>query len=874
MFKPKEYQETTRKQLTDYLEAVRFAGENGAKKAFDAMPREVPKPWNKPYVHLEHLPETPYVCLRLPTGGGKTFLAAQTVKLGAKFLGREHNPLVLWLVPTDAIRRQTLETLQKPGHPNKEMLEADFGENKVRILDIEDFADLTPQDFRDKACIVIGTFAALRVEKTEGRKFYEHKESLEPHFASVPTNMPELELHTEGPLTGKIKKSCANIMALIRPLVIVDEAHNAKSSLSYDVLNRVRAGCVIEFTATPAADSNVLHHVSASVLKTEAMIKLPIILAEKPSWQEALTDSILQRKLLEEIARNEPDFVRPIVLIQAENKDKDVTVEVVQKYLIEQGKIEPERIAIATGTQRDLDDVNLMDMTCKIEFVITVQALKEGWDCPFAYIFCSVATVHSAKDVEQLLGRVLRMPWATKRTHEDLNRAYAFVSKACWPQAVSLLHDRLVNMGFDEVEAAQYLKHDEPQLPNIGDPDPAQLVLTLREAPSLDGFPYAIRSQVSVCRDDHGTYSVSITGKLPPDAETKIIEAAAPAEQGAVRKSLAARREITLEPLTIRPKTSVLQVPQLCLLIDGELEPAQEEHFLPPDSWNLLDYPAELTEAEFKVEERTDTYEIDIKGLRLVERHLTTQSIFAFDEVPTNWTDLQLSRELVDSIRKDLVGARHYKRDMLREFIRLTLCNLKDRRGISLNTLYRVRAPLERALRDKIEQYRQTAYAAGFQMCLFSPEAAVETSFQYAFSFDPENYPATLHYNGGFQFPKHYYQGMVGEFDSKEELECAKAIEMCPRITRWVRNVRGMFSLPTSSGKFYPDFVAELDDGRFLVVEYKGEHLIQYDQEKKNVGELWESKSGGKAVFLWAIKKDSAGRDVPRQLADKLGVRP
>ena len=78
--------------------------------------------------------------------------------------------------------------------------------------------------------------------------------------------------------------------------------------------------------------------------------------------------------------------------------------------------------------------------------------------------------------------------------------------------------------------------------------------------------------------------------------------------------------------------------------------------------------------------------------------------------------------------------------------------------------------------------------------------------------------------------------------------------------------------LPTSSGTFYPDFVAELDDGRALVVEYKGEHLIQYDQEK-NGGELWASKSGGKALFLWAIKKDAAGRDVPRQLADLIGGR-
>jgi type III restriction enzyme len=316
-----------------------------------------------------------------------------------------------------------------------------------------------------------------------------------------------------------------------------------------------------------------------------------------------------------------------------------------------------------------------------------------------------------------------------------------------------------------------------------------------------------------------------------------------------------------------------LQIPQLCLLIDGELEPAQEEHFLSPDSWSLLDYPAELTESEFRVEKRTDTYEIDVQGKRLVERHLNTQSILAFDEVPTNWTDLQLSREIVESLRRDMLHAHNYKQFPLMEFVRLTLRYLEDRRGISLNTLYQVRVPLVRALREKIEQYRQKAFSVGYQMRLFSPESAIETSSQHAFAFDPENYPATLHYNGGFRFPKHYYSGMVGDFDSKEELECAKAIEMNPHVKRWIRNVRNMFGLPTSSGTFYPDFIAELDDGRILVTEYKGEHLIQYEQEKKNVGELWENKSGGKTLFLWAIKKDAAGRDVHRQLEDKIRGR-
>ena len=71
-------------------------------------------------------------------------------------------------------------------------------------------------------------------------------------------------------------------------------------------------------------------------------------------------------------------------------------------------------------------------------------------------------------------------------------------------------------------------------------------------------------------------------------------------------------------------------------------------------------------------------------------------------------------------------------------------------------------------------------------------------------------------------------------------------------------------------GTFYPDFVAELTDGRVLIVEYKGEHLVEHEQQKKNIGERWEEKSGGKALFLWAVKKDEHGRDVHRQLQDKL----
>ncbi|UKI41004.1 MAG: DEAD/DEAH box helicase family protein [Candidatus Melainabacteria bacterium] len=318
---------------------------------------------------------------------------------------------------------------------------------------------LDPHDLKSKACIFVSTIQSFRVENKEGRKLYAHNENLETHFAGITNNTTfNLDRIEEGAEKGKIKFSFANLLNIHTPLVIVDEAHNNTTNLSYEVMDRVNPSCIIEFTATPSKESNVLHRVSAMELKAEEMIKLPIVLTEYPSWQESIEAAIIKRKGLEDVAKLDKDYIRPIVLIQAENKDKEITVEVIKNYLIENGKVEPGKIAIATGEQRELDGINILDPNCPIEFVITMQALKEGWDCSFAYIFCSVATVNSKTAVEQLLGRVLRMPYAKLREKSDLNKAYAFVSTTSWPNAVAKLCDNLTNMGFDETEAETSLE--------------------------------------------------------------------------------------------------------------------------------------------------------------------------------------------------------------------------------------------------------------------------------------------------------------------------------------------------------------------------------------------------------------------------------
>jgi type III restriction enzyme len=107
-----------------------------------------------------------------------------------------------------------------------------------------------------------------------------------------------------------------------------------------------------------------------------------------------------------------------------------------------------------------------------------------------------------------------------------------------------------------------------------------------------------------------------------------------------------------------------------------------------------------------------------------------------------------------------------------------------------------------------------------------------------------------------FEFQKHYYAS-VGELKTKgEEFECAKALDRTGSVKHWVRNLsRRGFWLPLAEQKFYPDFVAELVDGRILVLEHKGEVYATNDdsKEKCNVGALWEEKSNGKGLFLMTV---------------------
>jgi hypothetical protein len=149
-------------------------------------------------------------------------------------------------------------------------------------------------------------------------------------------------------------------------------------------------------------------------------------------------------------------------LFQAQNKDKEVTVEVLKKYLLETANLPENQIKIATGEQKELDGVDIFNRNEPTRYIITVEALKEGWDCSFAYVLCSLANIKSDTSVEQLLGRIMRMPYARKRKIAALNKAYAYVVSSHFGEAAAALTEKLVNKGFDDEEAQAALQNETP----------------------------------------------------------------------------------------------------------------------------------------------------------------------------------------------------------------------------------------------------------------------------------------------------------------------------------------------------------------------------------------------------------------------------
>ena len=392
----------------------------------------------------------PAFCLKIPTGGGKTLLATRVIDLVNAHFRRSRRGLVLWIVPTTQIYRQTLKALKDRDHPYRQQLDLSSGQ-RTRIL--EKTTAFGPRDVAENLCVLLlmlpsanrKTKDTLRMFRDSGGfdRFFPPDDDPSAH-ARVLDEHPNLDTfeRTAGFWGRYIKTSLGNTVRLLRPLIILDEGHKAYSVNAKKTLEGFNPCMIVELSATPARGANVLVEILGRELNDEEMIKLDLHIRNKAGgdWRDTLLASVEHRERLEAEARRHDaetgTYIRPICVIQVERTGRQqrkpgyVHTDDVREYLLQHPGIGPEHVAVKTSAKdelKEVDDVGgLMSRDCQIRFIITKQALQEGWDCPFAYILTILTNPMSRTGITQLVGRILRQPYAHKTGVAWLDESYVF----------------------------------------------------------------------------------------------------------------------------------------------------------------------------------------------------------------------------------------------------------------------------------------------------------------------------------------------------------------------------------------------------------------------------------------------------------------
>lgn len=429
----------------------------------------------------------PHVCFKVPTGGGKTLLASEA-------LGRIQYPrgLVLWIVPTLAIYRQTKDALWNREHPYRQRLERASG-GRVKMLEKND--RFQPADIANYLCVMLLSFhAANRKNNKEFLKIFQPG-AYDAFFPESDHALYDSHLLQKYPDLdrddGPVKQSLFNVIKMQRPVVILDEAHKAYGKANMerarqfaDSINRLNPRLVLEFSATPNPNiSNLLVDITGLELKAEEMIKMPVQIVSqmKSDWKDTLSAAEQELTKIDNAARRlhqqEDRYVRPIAVVRVERTGRDqrdgfrVHAEDVREYLLQNLGVPREAIRVKSSYDDELKNEDLLSERSAVRWIITKAALMEGWDCPFAYLLVLLDNTRSQIALTQLVGRILRQPHARLTGVEELDRCYVY----CWNldvlRAVDQVRQGLKDEGLtglmDQVES---MEGDEPGLRAISIP--------------------------------------------------------------------------------------------------------------------------------------------------------------------------------------------------------------------------------------------------------------------------------------------------------------------------------------------------------------------------------------------------------------------
>ena len=357
-----------------------------------------------------------------------------------------------------------------------------------------------PRDVAERLCVLLLMLPSANRETKEQLRMFRDRGGFESFFPAddddaghedLLQRTSNLDTFAPGVFGGArhAKTSLGNVLRIHQPLIILDEGHKAYSRRARDTLAGFNPCLIVELSATPPKAANVLVDIRGRELHAEEMIKLDlhIMISRSVEWKDTLLKAIQHRADLEREARTHEAatgvYIRPICLIQVERTGKEqrgtgfIHAEDAREYLLAHPGIRPEHVAAKTSQRDELKDVDdlggLLSRDCPIRFIITKQALQEGWDCAFAYVLAILTNPSSKSALTQLVGRILRQPYARKTGVTALDESYVFAFRR---QGEELLRDVRRGFGQEGLEDLEGRLQLESE-----DPAPGATIVTVRQ---------------------------------------------------------------------------------------------------------------------------------------------------------------------------------------------------------------------------------------------------------------------------------------------------------------------------------------------------------------------------------------------------------
>lgn len=888
----KKYQKRVIDDLNDYLEFL---------TSTQSLSRAYSEYWEARHVtvgsktsHVQEYQNTitnvPNICYKVPTGGGKTFLAAASVKPIFDYLPSTAPRVLVWLVPSEAILTQTLRALKDPHHPYRRRLNTDFG-GRVEVYSKDELLagqSFSPTIIADQLSVMVLSYDSLRSNKKDSRKVYQENGNL--------TSFSTFLGNPDRPIENAAEGSLAQYINQLNPVVIVDESHHAKSSLSKEMLSNLNPSFILDLTATPQEDANVISYVSASELKLEHMVKLPVVAYNRTSKEEVITDAIDLRCSLEKVAleaqKQGGRYIRPIVLFQAEPRHKEevTSFKKLREKLIAAG-IPKEEIAIKTAQKDELKNVNLLSEECPIRYIITVNALKEGWDCSFAYILASVANRTSRVDVEQILGRVLRQPYAKVQSRGVLNMSYVLTSSNNFSETIRQIIAGLNAAGFSkrdyrlaDDEGQLDLENSTDKMSAEGSEMPEQSSLLPVSDSGEDAtteefldFDESLVSAAVEVRDIETSSSNIDTHKAEEDSYSLSSKNALEMLNQAEEQESSYQQDIqkiannvevsfmeysgedSVKSYSVNEKfrddISSLRIPQFFIkseesdlfnLSNGDYDLLQKESL--NAGFNLLTKDTSINLGAVDEE----MYLIDVKDQAdtPVTSRLGREAQQMMREHFMNMSDEGKRYEAIEQIYQRVVKRINEIPDsQLKKYIERIV------EGFSAEDMlfyYENSHKVAEQVHTKIKRLLEEHRIEKFNTDLETESISVRESYALPDLIFPKE---TVTYS----ISKSLYEE-EGKMNSLET-RCAERFSGLDSIKWWHRNIeRKGFCINGPIGNHYPDFIVETNNGHIVMVETKGTHLKNEESAQKlKLGKRWADKAGDRYRYYMVFDEG----DVP-----------